>query len=203
MPRMATAPPHARVFGRVRSFDCECPACGAVIVARGTREGRPRELKLRQRQRQTRRPYNAVTAVMRCPGCRAQFMVGLIIWPLARGGGAQPGEEVIPLDMRPNAHQRAILRQYVYGFAAEQAKRKGDEVNVAVTAECTCGGKGKWKPSCPEHGDPAQMQSTAADQRSVDDARQEQQQEQQTDRWNDGGLMDGSVYGRPDEPNDD
>ena len=152
MPRQPTAPAHARVFGRVRTFDLECPACSEVIIARGTREGRPREhAGSRKGQRRTARPYNAVTGILRCPRCRAQFMIGLIIWPLARGGPA--GTDIIPEDMRPNAHQRAILRQYTYGFAAELAKRKGEAVNVAVTAECICGVKrGSWAPSCPEHG---------------------------------------------------
>lgn len=85
-------------------------------------------------------------------------MIGLILWPLARGGPGGKDQSVIPEDMRPDARQRRVLRQYAYGFAADQAKRRGDAVNVAVTAECTCGiRQGTWAPSCPEHGDPDQM----------------------------------------------
>lgn len=59
----------------------------------------------------------------------------------------------MPQDQKPTLDQLARIRSYAKGFVAQQAKRRGDPVNVYVTEECSCPReKGGWAPACPVHG---------------------------------------------------
>jgi uncharacterized protein YbaR (Trm112 family) len=142
MPHVPTAPPGTRFFARIDDFHCECPACGALIVAHATTGGTQR-----RRRRARGLQYNPITSVLYCPSCRRAFGVGLMLWPLRRCGNTRQ----IPADHQPTRRQMRALAQYAYGIWADEIKRQGDELNLAIDAECTCPPQG-WRQSCPVHG---------------------------------------------------
>lgn len=155
MPRQPSAPPGAgRIFARIDRFDVECPDCGKVIAGGLTGRARLTAQKRIRTSGQIKQAtaYNPVTSTLRCPFCGRLYQVGLILWPLHRSTRGWS----IPQDQRPTTDQMRQLRQYAKGFVARDHKRRGDAVNVHVTAECLCPiAAGGWAPACPIHGWPA------------------------------------------------
>lgn len=149
MPRLPSAPLSDRIFARLDKFECACPECGGLVRANLTPRSHYEHRKKITRKRSMENAYNPVTSTLRCPHCLHTYQVGLILWPLRRSTRGWN----IPSDQKPTAAQTRKLRQYAVGFAAEEAKRRGDSVNVFVTADCTCPmDQGGWTPSCPIHG---------------------------------------------------
>lgn len=144
MPHVPNAPSGVRFFGRIDRFHCECPACGQIIVAaKDPQEKGPKLARLRRKLT----TYNPITSVLYCPHCRLSFGVGLVLWPLRRGAsGAR-----LPADHQPTRRQMRELAAKSYGIWAEELKRQGDELNIAIDGECTCPETGS-SPSCPVHG---------------------------------------------------
>jgi hypothetical protein len=146
MPHTPTAPPGTRFFGRVDRFHCECPHCATIIVAH-------KDVTIGSQHSAFKRPratqYNPITSVVYCPGCRRSFGVGLLLWPLSRGG---PGRQ-IPSDHQPTRREMRQLAQYAYGLWGLEIKHQGDALNIAIDQECICPRtEGGWMPSCPVHG---------------------------------------------------
>lgn len=165
MPQQPTAPLGIRFFARLDRFHCECPSCTALIVADlDPRRSRQRDILA---QRATRRrhkpgetsrqrvtadsahPYNPFTAVLTCPSCGRVWQAGLLLWSLP-SGTRTPWQA--PPDTKPTRRQLAQLRAYAGGRWPWQAKRSGEEINVAVVAECLCPPPDGWAPHCPVHG---------------------------------------------------
>lgn len=145
MPHAPSAPPGTRFFARVDRFHCECPSCGTLCVA--SKDADVRHLVAGRRRRTTM--YNPISSTLYCPGCRKAWGVGLLLWPLARGGG----KRTIPADHQPTRRQLRELAQYSYGIWTSEITRQGAELNIAIDQECTCPrSEGGWKPSCPVHG---------------------------------------------------
>lgn len=143
MPHQPDPPPGPRVFGRIDRFHCECPHCGTLLYA-----GKDPAV---HRRHSTPPPYNPLTSRLTCSGCQRVYGVGLLLWPMkpARSTG-----DPIPKDHQPTRRQMAQLRQYATAIWAEQQKRQGEALNVAVDQACGClpialGGR---DPFCPIHG---------------------------------------------------
>jgi hypothetical protein len=151
MPHQPTAPPGTRFFARVDRFHCECPSCGALIVAAKDPRLEATSPRLKRRRGTT---YNPISSVLHCWSCRTTFGVGLLLWPLGRGGR----KHRIPADHQPTRRQLRELAQYSCGIWAAEIKRQGDSLNVAIDQECTCTPPG-WSPGCPVHGWEAFMDS--------------------------------------------
>lgn len=144
MPHQLSPPPGTRFFARLDKFHCECPACGTLIIAHKD-GGLNRDRRAFTRRRLTQ--YNPITSTLYCHHCRRAFGVGLILWPLSRGGGAKR----IPEDHRPTRRQIHDLAQSAYGLWAREVKRAGESLNVAIDQECICPQPDGWAPSCPVH----------------------------------------------------
>lgn len=146
MPHVPTAPPGTRFFARVDRFHCECPSCGALIIAH--KDGTiGREHSALKRRRATQ--YNPITSQLTCPECRRTYGVGLLLWPLQKG----IRKTNLPADHQPTRRQLRQLAQYAYGIWALDVKRQGDSLNLAIDQECTCPQlEGGWRPNCPVHG---------------------------------------------------
>ena len=147
--RSPTLPPGSRFFARVDQFHCECPHCGVILLAKGTKEQRKVSAQPRIRHSQQRSAYNPLTSTLRCPSCGHVYQVGIILWPVGRGPWSK--DRRIPQDQKPTRDQMRQLRQRMVGWIAEQQKAKGEEVNVYITAECGCP-LGGWAPGCAIHG---------------------------------------------------
>lgn len=146
MPHQPTAPAGTRFFARLDRFHCECPACGAMIVASKDPRLTPTHLRRTKRRMTT---YNPIASVVVCPSCRKSFGVGLLLWPLSRGGR----KALVPEDHQPTRRQLRDLSAYSYGIWAAEIKQQGDSLNVAIDAECLCPQDlGGWRPDCPVHG---------------------------------------------------
>ena len=144
MPHQPSPPPGTRFFARLDQFHCECPACGAMILAR--KDGRiAQSHSAFKRRRGTL--YNPITSVVYCPGCRRAFGCGLILWPL----NAHSGARKIPADHKPTRRQLSNLQQSAYGIWGLEIKKSGAELNIAVDQECTCPEPDGWDPICPVH----------------------------------------------------
>lgn len=146
MPHVPEAPAGSRFFARIDRFHCECPACGALIVAHKDPSVRTSSPAMTKRRRTL---YNPIMSIVTCPSCRRAFGVGLMLWSLGRGG---PGRRV-PADHQPTRRQLRELASYSYGVWAAEIKRQGDELNIAIDQECCCPrSEGGWAPRCPVHG---------------------------------------------------
>lgn len=146
MPHESTAPAGTRFFARLDRFHCECPSCACLIVAAKDPNQTPARLR-RMGARLT--TYNPLTSTLYCPRCRRSFGVGLLLWPIQRGGR----KHQIPADHQPTRRQLRDLAQYAYGIWADEVKKQGDALNVAVDQACTCPQEeGGWAPRCPVHG---------------------------------------------------
>lgn len=153
MPHQPTSPPGPRFFGRVYAFDCECPRCGQLIIARDQSRSEARLRKQMYKKLKGHTSYNPVLSRVRCGGCGRIFGVGLLFWPVKRPGGRARKPALLPEDHKPNRRQLAMLRQYSHGIWAEAITRQGDSLNVAVDLECSCPEEeGGWAPACPVHG---------------------------------------------------
>jgi len=146
MPHSPTAPAGTRFFARIDKFHCECPACGALIIAhKDGAIGMQHSSFKRRRATQ----YNPMTSVLYCPKCRTAFGIGLLAWPIRSGSG----KHRIPADHQPTRRELRQLAQYAYGIWADEIKKQGDSLNIAIDQECTCPqGEGGWAPACPVHG---------------------------------------------------
>jgi hypothetical protein len=155
MPHVPHLPPSTRFFGRIDRFHCECPSCGQLIVAHKD----PRILgALPPGISRRRTTYNPISSVLYCPGCGMAFGVGLLLWPLRRGGG----KHTVPADQQPTRRQQRELSQYMYGVWMAEARRQGSALNLAIDEDCTCPREeGGWRPGCPVHGWEAFMRRQA------------------------------------------
>lgn len=144
MPHQPGPPPGTRFFARLDRFHCECPACGALLVAH--KDGRiDRSHSAFKRSRAT--AYNPITSVLWCYRCRRSFGCGLILWSFRSGGSGRK----IPADHRPTRRQLHDLQRGAYGIWALEIKRSGEELNVAIDQECSCPQPDGWDPICPVH----------------------------------------------------
>ena len=151
MPRLSRLLHSGRFFARLDRFVCECPRCTTLIHAHFDLPVG----NIRSKQRARRRPsraktmtYNPFSSRLTCPMCRKTWGVGLLLYPVhRRSPSAQPA------DQKPTYHQLLQLRQYAGGFLAERVLKGADEVNVAMTADCTCPQEaGGIDMGCPIHG---------------------------------------------------
>ena len=168
MPHQPTAPPGISIFARIDRFHCECPTCGALVVAEvDPRRSRKRDILAQRanleapqpgrRRRQTARafaranrlhPYNAYLQTLTCPYCERVYVAGLLLWTL------QPGSWVKrpPADAIPTRRHLAQLRAHAESKWPWQMTRFGEPTNVYVTEPCRCESN-KRDPACPIHGD--------------------------------------------------
>lgn len=110
-----------RLFGRVHSFDLECPHCGKVLIARATvastqaYDARPAHLARptprpngEPREKPGRRaelPWNPITGRFRCTTCQRVYGTGLLVWEVTG-----PDRGLAPEDHVPDQNQRDQLR---------------------------------------------------------------------------------------------
>ena len=142
MPRLPRIPEVLRFFGRVLSFDVECPACGTILEARTF--ALERDLTGQHRRHL---PWNVVTGRFRCRTCERIYATGLLLYEVAqeRGTGGAP-----PSDRHPTPKQREAMRARRDALLVLGRKaRGGDALNLAITAPCVCA-EG-WSPDCPVH----------------------------------------------------
>lgn len=148
MPFQPLAPRGPRCFARIDRFHCECPNCGQLIVAAMDAETLGRVPQALRRRKRRTTLYNPITGKLTCHACRMVFGVGLLLWPMAPGGG---NPYTLPEDWEPKRRHLTALRAYLEGVWPEEAKRPGEARNVVVTQPCPCTG-GVVVPSCPVHG---------------------------------------------------
>jgi hypothetical protein len=142
MPHVPKPPDGTRFFARIDKFHCECPACGAIIVAHrdGTRGSEHSAFKRRRAVQ-----YNLIASQLTCPDCRRTFGVGLMLWPLKRARKRAD----LPADHQPTLRELRALAGLAYGIWATEVKRQGDALNIAIDAECIC--VEGWRGDCPVH----------------------------------------------------
>jgi hypothetical protein len=164
MPTTPTPPPADRFFARIERFQCACPSCGRLLNStqdqghlarhfKHSKEARTTD-KYRKRARTvtaaSQLTWNPYTQRLRCPWCRYQFVVGLLVFPVGDGlkgsGAFDP-----PPDVAPTRSERLELRRLAGGYCAEESYAYGAPVNHYVPAPCSCPEKG-WIVSCPVHG---------------------------------------------------
>lgn len=150
MPRPPRLPaePGGRFFARVDRFVCECPACGQLIHAYFDQK---RQVVGRGRKPQRARAvvYNPITSRLTCPWCRRTWGVGLILYPLAPRRASRQ-----PRDQRPSLAQLLELRRRGGAWLGRSEITGADEVNQAITSECSCPEDlvGGLDMACPIHG---------------------------------------------------
>jgi rubredoxin len=143
MPHVPSSPPGTRFFARIDRFHCECPACGQLIVAHKDYAKRITDSAFKRRRATV---YNPIASQLTCPGCHRIFGVGLVLWPLRRGGRRKD----IPADHQPTLREIRALAGQAYGIWTTEAKRQGDAINLAIDAECICP-PGGWRGDCLVH----------------------------------------------------
>jgi len=143
MPHVPKSPEGIRFFARIDRFHCECPACGAMIVAHKD-PSIPKTHSAFKRRRATQ--YNPIASQLTCPECRRTFGVGLVLWPLRRGARRTN----LPADHQPTLRELRALAGQAYGLWASEIKRQGDALNLAIDAECICP-PGGWRGDCLVH----------------------------------------------------
>lgn len=152
MPKVDKLPAGVKVFARVFAFDVACPACGCVIVTDHKRGG-PRLPRRRSRKHKTlyaEGPYNSLIGRLRCPNCRKEYGVGLVLWSVPLTGNA--AEIPIPEDWVPTTRQYAALQNYRVGIWPEVRLVKGGPQNLLITALCSCPlDQGDSATDCPVH----------------------------------------------------
>lgn len=130
-----------RFYARVHAFDAACPACGYLIRA-GAAQG-------------TKGVYSANIAQAQCPGCRKSFIVGLLLWPIAVGGGQRGRHPTRPADQLPGPRERLAYRNQAGGWWPKTSikRTRAETSNVAGPEEdaCTCAPGGTVNPTCKLH----------------------------------------------------
>lgn len=121
--------PFRRFFARIGTATIACPSCDHVT------------------ETHEKGAYDRLTQCVTCKGCGQVWQLGIVAWRVKQGiTGYQ-----YPKDTRPDLVQSLDVRAQVTGFAVEERKRKGEPVNRALAAECTCGAT-PWAKDCPIHG---------------------------------------------------
>jgi hypothetical protein len=145
MPKVPNLPPLDRVFAHIERFSCACPACGQAISSDydHNRHGSSRTAI------KNRMTWNPFTQRLRCPGCRACFVVGLLLYPAGMRAGRQ---ELTPPDTQPTREERMALRRLGGAWVMPAYEPKAP-VNVAVESPCVCPPR-SWDAGCPVHGFP-------------------------------------------------
>lgn len=155
MTRLPHPPADAtRFFGRVTAATMECPRCGTVLhLADGGRQA------IRRARRHHRSPaagWNPLTSRLECPACELVMLIGLLAWPVGRGG--THGAQTVPRDQVPNERQLSQLRQEAGGWWMPQETRKPryrpDDSNITAACICRPGAENTTAqdPECPIHG---------------------------------------------------
>jgi hypothetical protein len=152
-------PPGAtRFYARLDRFEAECPNCGHVITPTATDGRGPARLanlgNRRAAARSTPRNasvrdlvWNPYSQRLHCPFCDMSFHAGLLLYPVKKGAWITTA----PPDCLPNARQRQEIRAQGRGWWAIEPHSKQHEVNVSITAECSCPDRGTSR-TCPIHG---------------------------------------------------
>lgn len=136
-----------RTYARPRTFDVECPDCGALYIVSRERIG----------------AWDPVRSELRCDSCNHAFVVGLALWRIPPGRGAKGR----PLDQVPTRRTLQTLRGVLAGMVKRDSRGRSarslkilDEA-AGKGAGCTC----QYHPSplqylkipesemdCPVHG---------------------------------------------------
>lgn len=140
-----------KLFGRVHSFDLECPRCGQVLMARSTGTSvqasdalpahvarptpRPKGAPRLEPGRRAELPWNPITGRFRCTNCQRVYATGLLVWEVTG-----PDRGLAPEDHVPDAGQRDQLRDLIDAGRAERlgavkiprqfARQSGDRTNL-------------------------------------------------------------------------
>ena len=131
--------PGDRFFARVHGFDAACPACGHLMRA-GQAQGE-------------KGVYTPRISQARCPSCERRFIVGLLLWPIAVGGG-QPGRRPTrPADQLPGPRERLAYRTQGGGWwPTTPLNRTRAQTSNLTGPACICPpGRGVYG-ECPLHG---------------------------------------------------
>ncbi len=120
-------------------MDLECPQCGRVYLATGSRG-----------------PFNKQNGrfVCRNPQCGLVLSIGVVAYPATRS----PRQEVIPGDWVPTARQAAALRDATPGLWARHRRPPAEDRNVVLRSACRCRLVGTGllvHPGCAIHGSAA------------------------------------------------
>lgn len=115
-----------RTYARPRTFDLECPDCGALYAI----------------NRPGKRTWNwdPVRSELRC-SCHHAFVVGLALWRIPKGRGAKGR----PLDQVPTRRTLQTLRGVLAGTVKRDSRGRSarslkiiDEAIEGKGAGCTC-----------------------------------------------------------------
>lgn len=125
MPRLPAPPETDRFFARPEAGRNECPRCGYLDqwYTPGPVRGqvgnpaarlakRPNRSKGSAAAGRSASGWNPLTSRWQCPSCRMTFQVGLLFWPVLRGGGQAPS---IPRDQVVDYRQMTQLRAQAEG----------------------------------------------------------------------------------------
>lgn len=129
MARTSHLPTGTRFFARVRAAILECPRCGTVLQFG---QGKPTTVAGTGH----RCAWDKRTARLRCSDCGLVLMIGLLAWPVRKGGGKVAS---LPRDQVPNERQLAQLRAEASGFwlPEEQAQRRARAEDTNITSNDT------------------------------------------------------------------
>jgi hypothetical protein len=164
MPTLPQMPAHDRFFARLERFQLSCPNCLRLLtswqdqgaLAKHFRAGdyAPKAVKYRRRMRTVKAVqylvFNPFTQRLTCPWCNAAFHVGLVAYPVQKGG-VRPSQA--PPDTLPTRTERLELARLAGGWLVEQVYKHGGDVNLHVAAPCSCPRRG-MAPDCALHGQP-------------------------------------------------
>ena len=168
MPRVKDPPQGDRFFARVEAGRNECPRCGYLDQwytpgpVRGTvgspkrwmvKRQREQEKKVKGQGRRMLSGWNPLTSRWQCPSCRMTFTVGLVFWPVTKGG-APPGKGVtIPADQVLDYRQLGQLRAQAEGLWMREPIKGCRAEGSNITARCSCAegthGTAAGDPGCP------------------------------------------------------
>lgn len=149
MSRPVHLPDATRFFARVRSGVLECPKCGEMLTfASGPSKNR----------RGSTSGWHSESSSLTCWNCQRTYVIGLIAWPVKRGGA-----RTLPRDQVPNERQLAQLRAMGGSGAGwwmpqSEAKKPKRPDSTNITAGCSCreqsdGTPALDDPKCPVHGE--------------------------------------------------
>lgn len=157
---MPLDPTDPRFFGRIWSFDCECPSCGSVLQGRTLHTDLSDEWRKTAHRRDL--PWNPITGRLRCPTCRHCFATGILIYELVSGSRGTAGP--VPIDHLPNLRQRIALQAPRQARLRARKIRGQDPTNWKADRPCSCP-EGGWDAACPIH---AELIATIAQLRAED-----------------------------------